>query len=78
LAQIVKYPIVPLETKTGIYLVDKDILLKQLANGNKKIDIPARLPKYQTISKLERIENISNGTYIVLDEKSNYCGLFIK
>lgn len=76
LTQIVKYPIVPLETKLGIYLVDKDILLKQLAAGNKKIDIPARLPKYNTVDKLERVENLSAGTYIVTD-KDNYVGLVI-
>lgn len=78
IAQIVKYPIVPLESKSGIYLVTQDILLKQLAAGNKKIDIPARLPKYKTVNKLERVENITPGTYIVLDDKTNeYVGLFI-
>ena len=76
LAQIVKYPIVPIETKTGIYLVDKDTLLKQLAAGNKKIDIPARLPKYKTTNKLERIENLTTGIYIVL-EKDSYIGLIM-
>ena len=76
LAQIVKYPIVPIETKNGIFLVDKDILLKQLAAGNKKIDIPTRLPKYKTTNKLERIENLSNGVYIVM-EKDSYIGIIM-
>lgn len=78
LAQIIKYPVVPMETKAGIFLVDKDILLKQLAANNKKIDIPARLPKYKTILKNDRMDNVSTGTYIVLDEKtSEYCGMLI-
>ena len=78
LAQIVKYPIVPIESKSGIFLVTTDILLKQLAAGKKKIEIPARLPKYSTVSKLDRIEEISSGTYIVLDDKTGaYSGILI-
>ena len=77
--QIVKFPIVPIETKLGIYLVDTDILFKQLAKGNKKIEVPARLPKYKTVSKIDRINSIvTNTIYIVLDDKtSKYIGILI-
>ena len=81
LTQIVKYPIVPIETKIGLFLVDKDIILKQLAAGNKKIDIPTRLPKYNYVEKLERIENlISHTTYIVTEDGTatgKYLGIVI-
>ena len=78
ITQIVKFPIVPIETKLGIYLVDQDILLKQLAKGNKKIEIPARLPKYKTVSKMDRIDSITPDTYVVLDDKtSSYIGILI-
>ena len=76
ITSIDKFPIVPIETKDGIYLVDKDILIHNLALGNKKITIPTRLPKYKTTSKLERIENLTSGTYIVID-KEQYIGLII-
>lgn len=76
--QIVKFPIVPIETKLG-NLVDTDILFKQLAKGNKKIEVPARLPKYKTVSKMDRINSIvTNTIYIVLDDKtSKYIGILI-
>lgn len=80
LAQIVKYPIVPLETATGgIYLVTQDIILKHLAAAKKKIDIPAKLPKYNTVASDTRIENVIDGQYIVLDSKTKkFIGIFIK
>lgn len=68
IASIDKFPIAPIETKAGLYLVDKDILIHNLAIGNKKIAIPARLPKYAAIAKDERIENISSGTYVVTSD----------
>ena len=68
IASIDKFPVAPIETKTGLYLVDKDTLIHNLALGNKKIAIPARLPKYATIAKDERIENISSGTYVVTSD----------
>lgn len=80
IASIDKFPIAPIETKTGIYLVDKDILIHNLAIGNKKIVVPAKLPKYLTIAKDERIENISAGTYIVTSDGTNngsYIGILI-
>lgn len=76
IAALDKFPVVPIETKTGIYLVDKDILIHQLAGGAKKIAVPAKLPKYKTTNKMEKIENLSNGTYIVLD-KNIYIGIII-
>ena len=45
---------------------------------NKKIAIPARLPKYATIAKDERIENISSGTYVVTSDgtiNGTYVGI---
>ena len=76
IAALDKFPVCPIETKAGIYLVDKDILVHQLASGAKKIVVPAKLPKYKTTNKMEKIENLSNGTYIVLD-KNTYIGIII-
>ena len=76
IAALDKYPVVPIETKTGIYLVDKDILVHQLAQGNKKIVVPAKLPKYKTTDKMEKIDNLSEGIYIVYD-KNAYIGIVI-
>lgn len=78
LAQIVKFPIVPIETKLGIFLVTESILLDQLSKGNKKIAIPVRLPKYKYVSKTDRLDSITSGTYIVTEDgtaKSTYIGL---
>lgn len=80
IASIDKFPIAPIETKTGLYLVDKNNLIHQLAIGNKKIVVPARLPKYATIAKDERIENVSSGTYVVTSDgtiNGSYLGLII-
>lgn len=80
IASIDKFPVAPIETKAGLYLVDKDTLIHNLALGNKKIAIPARLPKYATIAKDERIENISSGIYVVTSDgtvTSTYVGLII-
>lgn len=60
-----KYNYVPVMATNGLYLVDKDIYIKQLAQGNKKIIPPTRLPKYNYTTKTERIDNLSNGIYIV-------------
>ena len=38
--------------------------------------VPTRLPKYKTTNKLERIENLSNGVYIVM-EKDSYIGIIM-
>lgn len=73
-----KYGIVPIEVKgKGIFLVDKDILIHQMAVGNKKIVIPARLPKYPTLDKMIRMDKVDKGTYIVL-EKEKYVGVLRK
>lgn len=80
IASIDKFPVAPIETKAGLYLVDKDTLIHNLALGNKKIAIPARLPKYVTIAKDERIENISSGIYVVTSDGTvtgTYVGLII-
>lgn len=71
---------VPLELKNGgIYLVTKDILVHQLALGNKKIVIPTRLPKYQYVHKDMRLDKIThNNIYIVTDngtDNGNYLGI---
>lgn len=72
-----KNPVAVIETKEGLYLVDKDILIHQLAAGNKKIIPPKRLPKYQTVSKMDRVDNIGSGTYLVM-ENDTYMGVYIK
>ena len=73
---IIKYQVIPMETKQGIYLLTKDIILANLAKGNKKIDVPAKLPKYQTIDKMVRVDSVKAGTYIVTD-KDKYVGILI-
>ncbi len=76
-----KNPAAVLETKTGLYIVNKDILIHQLAQGNKKIVCPERLPKYATVAKDEKIENVGNGLYVVTSDGSingTYIGIFIK
>lgn len=78
--QINKFPIVPVETKDKqLYLVDTTILLKQLAASNKKIVIPAKLPKYKYISKTERVDQVAKGLYIVTDNgkaDGKYLGVY--
>lgn len=76
IAALDKFPVCPLETKAGIYLVDKDILVHQLAGGAKKIAIPAKLPKYKTTTKMTKIEDLTSGTYLVI-EKDAYIGIII-
>ena len=80
LPMIDKYPLVPIATKVGVYLLDKDTFVHLLAKGEKKAVIPARLPKYKYVSKTERIENLSRGTYIVTTtghDDGDYVGLLI-
>lgn len=76
IAALDKFPVCPLEIKTGIYLVDKDILVHQLAGGAKKIAVPAKLPKYKTTTKMTKIEDLTSGTYLVI-EKDAYIGIII-
>lgn len=80
LASIDKYPIIPIITKQGIYLLDKDTFVHLLAKGEKKAVIPARLPKYKYVDKNERIENLGSGTYIVTStgkSDGTYAGIII-
>lgn len=76
IAALDKFPVCPLETKAGIYLIDKDILVHQLAGGAKKIAVPAKLPKYKTTTKMTKIEDLTSGTYLVI-EKDAYIGIII-
>ena len=75
-----KYGIAPIEIKNSLFLINKDDLIHQLAQGNKKVNVPTKLPKYKYIAKDERMENVSKDTYIVTsDGTSNgtYVGLLI-
>ena len=73
-----KNGIVPLETKSnGIYLVTKEILLHQLALGNKKIIIPTRLPKYQYITPLHRISKITHNVNYIVTEDGTISGKYL-
>lgn len=75
-----KFPIVPVESKLGIFLVDKEVLIHQIAEGNKKIIVPTKLPKYKYISKTERMEYVNSGTYIVTEDGTStgtYIGILI-
>ncbi len=80
IASLDKYPIAVLESKAGFYLVDKDILVHQLALGNKKVEIPARLPKYRYTTKDCRMEDLGRGIYVVTadgTEKGAYLGILM-
>ncbi len=80
IAALDKSPIVPIVDKRGIFLVDKDILIHQLAAGAKKIVMPTKLPKYNYIGKLVKIDKIGRGTYIVTDSGTadgKYLGILI-
>ena len=80
LASIDKYSIIPITTKQGIYLLDKDTFVHLLTKGEKKAVIPARLPKYKYVDKNERIENLGSGTYIVTStgkSDGTYAGIII-
>ena len=73
-----KYGIVPLILNTGLYLVDKDIAIHQVALGNKTIETPGRLPTYKYIDKLTRMDSVKPGIYIVTDGGTNkdpYLGI---
>lgn len=67
LALVDKSKIVPMETSSGIYLIDASILVNQLNAGNKKIVLPKKLPKYKYTSKTTRIEDLDETLYIVTD-----------
>ncbi len=66
--------------KKDLYIVDKDILISELAKGNKKIIFPARLPKYSYTTKTEKISCLHKGLYIVTSdgtETGKYEGIVI-
>lgn len=71
-------PIIPMEVTNGIYLIDKDIIVHQLALGNKKVVVPKRLPKNKYTTKDTRIEQLSKDVYVVTDtgkEDGKYLGI---
>lgn len=77
IAVLAKYPVAVLEIpKVGFYLVDKDILIKNLAAGNKKIAVPAKIPAYNYISKDERVLGVRKGVYIVTND-GMYTGKYL-
>lgn len=70
-------PIIDKKTNKVLYLVDSDILVKNLASGNKKIDIPKKVPKYKYCKKEDRLDKLK-GLYIVTSdgtEKGKYSGI---
>ena len=80
IALVDKYSIAPIINGKDIYLVDKDILVHQMAIGNKKIVCPTRIPKYKYIDKMERLELIDHGVYIVTNDGTStgeFIGLLI-
>lgn len=78
IAALDKYPIVVIDSPLGLYLVDKDILVHNLALGNKKIAIPKKLPKYNYINKVTKVDKLNDGTYIVIDSDDKYFGIYKK
>lgn len=70
-------PIIDKKTEQIIYLVDSDVLVNNLAKGNKKIEIPKRLPKYKYCKKDDRVDKLK-GVYIVTSDgtdKGKYLGI---
>ena len=63
-----KYSYAPVAINKELYLVDKDILIHQLALGNKKIIAPAKLPKYRYMDKMTRLDNVVPNLYIVTSD----------
>ncbi len=83
-AALAKHPLAVIEVpKVGLYLVDKDILVKNLAAGNKKIAIPAKLPGLVYISKDERVKGPNSfikGVFVVTSDgtsEGKYLGVAI-
>ena len=68
LPMIDKNPYVPMETPNGLYLLDRSIVIHNLVAGNKKVEVPKRLPKLNYTSKDVRLENLSKAVYIVTDD----------
>jgi len=80
IASLDKFPVAPIFDKKGIYLVDKDILIHQLATGAKKITLPTKLPKYNYVGKMKKMDSLSSGSYIVTDTGTStgkYLGLLV-
>ncbi len=81
IAVLAKHPVAVVEVpKAGLYLVDKDILIRNLAAGNKKIAVPAKIPAYSYILKDERVSETGKGTYIVTADGTamgKYLGVVI-
>lgn len=79
LIPLVDKSIVPIDTKMGIFLLDKDYLIHQLALGNRKLELPKKFPKYEYVSKDTLLDNL-HGVYIVTDTGTSigkYLGLLI-
>lgn len=71
----------PIQTSSGIYLVNSDILVSSIVNNEKKVRIPAKLPKYKYISPSVRLSDVeTDNVYIVTSDgtiKGKYIGLLI-
>lgn len=76
-----KYGVAPMNTSKGIYLANSDTIVANYVVGNKKVNIPSKLPKYKYISPDIRIADIPlNETFIVTDDgtsKGKYLGILI-
>ena len=73
---------VPVVDKSGkvIYIIDDKTYLTQLNNGFKRFELPKKLPALNYTYKDEKIDNLSNGIYVVTstgDDLGKYIGLLI-
>ena len=60
--------------------MDKDILIHQMSQGNKKIVVPTKIPKYNFVNKLEKMDSLTSGVYIVTENgmsTGKYLGILI-
>lgn len=59
--------VVPVEDNSGqiIYLIDANEYIKMLNKGIKRLELPKRLPKLNYVSKDTKIDDLSEGIYIV-------------
>ena len=70
-------PVINKKTKQLVYIIDNEVFIKNLAKGNKKIDIPKKLPKYNYVEKNDRLDNLK-GLYVVTTdgtENGEYLGI---
>jgi len=62
-----KYGFAIIELIDNYYIITNDMIIHQLANNHKYIDIPKRQPKNTYITKMTRLEELTKNIYIITD-----------